>query len=58
MIFLGMWVCFTFCFFNSEYSGIQNYVNHTFDCIVAFIEMEALYSPQFYKLKHNHNFKI
>lgn len=31
-------------------SGIQNDLNHTFEYIAAFIEMEALYSLQFINL--------
>ena len=58
MILLGVWVCFTFCLFDSKYSGIQNYLNHAFACMAASIEMEALYSLQFYKPKHNHIFQI
>lgn len=51
------WVCLTFYPFGNRYSGLQNYVNHSFGYVAAFTEMEALYSLQFYKLKHNHMLK-
>lgn len=46
MILLGYVLLFIF---SITYSGIQNYRNHTFEYIAAFIEMEALYSLQFCK---------